>query len=132
VQLQVVEGVFAVIRLGPLDRVPEWALVTSALSAITRTNDELSLVCEQTEHNQNELAQLDSDRIQRDWRAIRVTGTLDFALTGILARLSTTLADAKISIFALSTFDTDYLLVRDGDLSTACDTLSDAGHSFAD
>ncbi|MDE0896293.1 MAG: ACT domain-containing protein [Planctomycetota bacterium] len=132
IQLQVIDGVFAVARLDPWARVPEWALTVSALSSITRTTEELSLVCEQTEQNRSELAEIDPACIEAGWRGIRVTGTLDFALTGILAGLSKTLADADISIFALSTFDTDYILVRDKSLAAACVALRKAGYSFAD
>lgn len=67
-------------------------------------------------------------RAESGWRAFRVAGTLDFALTGVLAALATPLAAAGVSIFAVSTFDTDYVLVKD--LPKARKALEAAGHAF--
>ena len=66
------------------------------------------------------------------WRALRVRGPLDFSLVGILAALSTILANAGVGLFAVSTFDTDYLLVKADDLPRALDALRTAGHDVAD
>jgi hypothetical protein len=68
--------------------------------------------------------------VERGWRAICVAGPLDFALVGILASLSTTLASAGVSIFAISTFDTDYILVKEQSLGDACAALAAAGHDI--
>lgn len=68
---------------------------------------------------------------QRGWRAIGVEGTLDFALTGILVALLTPLTEAGVPVFALSTYDTDYLLVRANTLEAALAALRDAGHRIA-
>lgn len=68
---------------------------------------------------------------ERGWRALHVDGTLDFGLTGVLAALVVPLAEADVSICALSTYDTDYLLVRDTQLSTALDALRAAGHTVS-
>jgi hypothetical protein len=62
------------------------------------------------------------------WRMLAVRGPLDFALTGVMASLATPLADAAISLFTISTYDTDYLLVRAGDLDRAVQALTRAGH----
>jgi hypothetical protein len=70
-------------------------------------------------------------RCESGFVAIEVAGPLDFALTGILASLAAPLADAGISIFAISTFDTDYVLVREADLARARRALEAAGHVFA-
>ncbi|BBO88821.1 hypothetical protein DSCOOX_20010 [Desulfosarcina ovata subsp. ovata] len=67
-------------------------------------------------------------RAERGWRALVIDGPLDFALTGILAQIAHPLADAGIPIFALSTFDTDYVLVKDSDLKRAINALGEAGH----
>ena len=92
--------------------------------SVTRTPDELSIVC-------SEASVPPTARAQRGWRALEVQGPLDFSLTGVLAALTAPLAQARISIFALSTYDTDYLLVPGEDLARACATLTAAGHTVA-
>lgn len=84
--------------------------------SITRTADELSIVCPE------ELAPA-SAKVQAGWRAFKVAGPLDFSLTGVMATLATPLATAKISLFAVATFDTDYLLVPQADLEGAITAL---------
>ena len=103
-RLDVVPGTFAVCRLAAETSVPAWSQ-RGPLYAVTRTPDELSIVCD--------AAHVPGDvPAEGPWRAFRVAGTLDFALTGILHDVLDPLADAGISVFALSTFDTDYVLVR--------------------
>ena len=68
------------------------------------------------------------EHVSTPWRALRVAGTLDFALTGILASLTAPLAAAEISVFALSSFDTDYILVRSDSLAAAIECLQKAGY----
>jgi uncharacterized protein len=111
---------FAVCRLSKASPLPEWALGGEFFS-ITRTPYELSLVCRQA-------VVPEGVRCETDWRCLQVEGTLDFSLTGILASLTLPLADAGISIFALSTFDTDYLLVKEKQLQDAIKALTAAGH----
>ncbi len=118
-ELQVLAGSYAVSRLSPDAPVPEWA--QGELVALTRTPDELSVVSAV----ESVPASVESER---SWRALRVAGPLDFSLVGILAALSGVLARAEIPIFALSTFDTDYLLVGDRDLERAVRALESAGH----
>lgn len=121
--LDLLPGAFAICRLPPDAAVPAWADETLApgFASITRTRDELSIVCSE-------------ERVppgitnSTDWRALRVAGTLDFAVTGILAALAAPLAAAGVSIFALSTYDTDYVLVRQGQLAEAIVALEHAGH----
>ena len=87
-----------------------------------RTDAERSLVCPTEFVPENTIAREDG------WRAFRIQGELDFSLIGILASIATRLADAGISIYALSTFDTDYVLVKAGDFDRALDALSAAGY----
>jgi len=82
------------------------------LFSLTRTGDEISLVCA-TDYAPPALV------VEEGWRALMVQGPLDFSLVGILAKLSSALAEAQISVFALSTFDTDVLLVKQTDLMAA-------------
>jgi hypothetical protein len=90
----------------------------------TRTLDELSVV------RLAGVVKNDGARLEPGWRCIKVAGTLDFALTGILASIAVPLADAKISIFVLSTFDTDYVLVKGAEFGAAKAALQRAGFSF--
>ena len=115
-QFQTLAGLFAVCRLNARDEVPEWATMGDALSVVARTRDELSIVVEARYVPQDV-------RVERDWRALRVRGVLDFALVGVLARITTALAEANVSVFAVSTFDTDYVLVRDQDFAAALGVL---------
>jgi hypothetical protein len=121
-QLRVVPGALAVCRLPPEEAVPAWA--AGPFLSITRTPDELSIVCD-------EAAVPSSIRAERGWRALQVEGPLDFGLTGILAALTTPLAAARIPIFAISTFDTDWLLVRAPQLALATAALRQAGFEVA-
>lgn len=118
--LETLRGRYAVCRLHPGAALPDWA--TGPFVSITRTPDELSVVCP-------EEAIPPDVRADRDWRCLRVTGTLDFAMVGVLAALVGPLAAAGISVFVVSTFDTDYMMVKDQDLTRALDVLRNAGHT---
>ena len=122
-RLTLLPGSFAVARLDPASPVPEWA-AAGELTSITRTAAELSIVCAQE-------GVPATVKAERDWRCLAVAGPLDFSEVGILAELTGALADSGVSLFALSTFDTDYLLVRAGDLETAVAVLRERGHSVA-
>lgn len=115
--LSVLHSNFAVCRLLPESNIPDWATTADQeFIAITRTKEELSIVCD---------ASLVPPPIQTEktWRALKVEGPLDFSLTGILATLAQPLAVAKISIFAISTYDTDYILVKEENLADAVKVL---------
>jgi hypothetical protein len=120
-KLLVLPDRLAVCRLARDVAVPAWAW-QGTLVSVTRTDNELSIVCD--EASVPECAAT----VERGWRVLRVAGTLDFALVGVLARLAAPLAEAGVSIFALSTFDTDYLLVREASLDVAVAALCAAGH----
>ena len=91
--------------------------------SITKTSDELSVVCSE--------GNIPGDiRCEKDWKILKILGPLDFALTGILASVSAILARAEISIFALSTYDTDYILVKDKDVVRAMAELNSEGYDF--
>lgn len=110
---------FAICRLDAGDPIPAWA--RGDFISLTRTRDELAVVCAQANVP-------DGIMCERDWRALRVVGQLGFALVGVLSALAAPLANAGISIFALSTFDTDYILVKARDLEDAVRILETAGH----
>lgn len=120
--LALLPELFAVCRLQPQAPLPDW--VAGPFFSVTRTADELSIVCLQ--------ALLPAEvQAERNWRCLKVLGPLDFSLVGILASLSAALAEARISLFALSTFDTDYLLVKSAALQPALLALQRAGHSVS-
>lgn len=113
----------AVCRLQPDEAFPSWALQHHTFLSITYTAEELSIVCP--------LASVPVEVYrEQPWCAIKVQGPLDFSLTGILASLANPLAVNGISIFAISTFNTDYLLVRERDASAAQAVLEQAGNIF--
>jgi len=118
--LRVVQGSFAVCRLPRGDAVPSWAQ-GGGLTSITRTNDELSIVCENARVP-------DGTACERDFAAIRVEGTLAPNLVGVLASLAVPLAEANVPILAIGTYDTDYVLLRESDLGRALEALVTAGH----
>lgn len=118
--LTILPEVLAICRLSTDEVVPAWTMLGEFVS-ITHTRDELSIVCA----TENVPPDVQADR---GWRAFKVEGPLDLGLTGILASLANPLAAAQINLFAVATFDTDYLLVKEYNLARACETLRQAGH----
>jgi hypothetical protein len=121
--LSLLSDTFAICRLEPEADIPSWALAGDFFS-VTRTKEELSLVCPQ------EIVP-EGTRCEKGFRCIKVGGPLDFSLTGILSSLTIPLAQAGISVLALSTFDTDYLLVKEAQVDRAIQKLSQAGYRFS-
>ena len=118
-------GQLAVFRLPGDAAVPEWAM-QGAFSSITRTPHELSIVTSIA------AVPADAQRTSGPWTAFMVHGPLDFTLKGILSRIAAALAGADVSIFAISTFDTDYVLVPSADAEKARSALTACGWRFAD
>ena len=110
---------FAVCRLEPQAPMPDW--VGGRLVSITRTPAELSILCE-------------SSRVPADvanegaWRALEVDGPLAFSMVGVLSAIVNPLAEAGVSVFVMSTFDTDYVLMHEEDVETSVAALLKAGH----
>jgi hypothetical protein len=121
-ELSLLEQRFAISRLAADASIPSWATGGSFFS-VTRTRDELSIVCE-------------ADRVpaagpsQPRWRAFKVHGPFALMEVGVLSALANPLANVNISLFVISTFDTDYLLVASETLSAAIETLEGAGHKI--
>jgi len=118
--LTLLPNLFAICRLDAASAIPTWATAGRFFS-ITRTGEELSIVCLQADVPEG-------IRCERDWRCLAVAGPLPFTMVGVLHSLVQPLAEAGISVFALSTFDTDYLLVKAVDLARAIDALRQHGH----
>jgi hypothetical protein len=119
--LSVLPDRYAICRLAAGDPIPSWAQGGSFVS-VTRTRDELSIVCPETQPPAGVAA-------QGGWRCLRVDGELDLALIGVLASIVGPLAQARVSVFAVSTYDTDHVLIRDELLPAAIETLRAAGHT---
>jgi hypothetical protein len=120
-ELHWIEGEYAVCRLDPHARLS--AMPRGPFMSITRTVDELSVVCLAEEAPEG-------SRVEGPYALMRVAGSMVLGVTGVLASLAAPLAAAQISIFAVATFDTDYLLVRTADRTLAEATLVAAGHRF--
>lgn len=110
----------AVCRLDPSSPVPNWAWQGDFCS-VTRTADELSIICDES-------AAPDGVKCERDWRAFKLEGPLDFSLVGVLASILNPLAEAGIGILAVGTYDTDYVLVKAGHFQRALVVLATSGH----
>lgn len=108
-------------RLNPREAVPEWTQA-GGFSAVVRTPDELSVVCA-------EAAAPEGVQAQPGWAAIELAGPFDFALTGVLAAALVPLAEAGVPIFAISTFNTDWVLVPAEQMEKAVRALTAAGHN---
>lgn len=118
--LTILSEELAIVQLPADKKIPNW--ISGNFYSITQTKDELSIVC-----NQNIVPK--NTKADKGWKALKVIGPLEFSLIGILANLSTILAKDNISIFVISTYDTDYLLVKKEDLEKATKTLKFAGHN---
>ena len=118
-RIHLMPGQFAVCKLDPGAAIPGWA--GGLICSITRTPEELSIVC-------NADAVPAQIQCEAGWRALQVQGPLPFGLTGILESIARPLAEAEISIFAVSTFDTDYVLVKEDNVERAIHALRHAGH----
>ena len=113
---------YAICRLGAEAPLPAWAGGGDFLS-VTRTAQELSVVCADS-------MVPESAHAERNRRLLQIEGTLAFSLIGVLASVAAPLAAAEISTFAVSTYDTDYLLVSEKDLPRAEEVLEAAGHTI--
>ena len=121
-KLELLDDTFAIHRLSPSARIPE-EVFGEAFFSIVKTDEELSVVC------RNSLT-LNSEHCHQGWSCIKVAGPLDLNATGILEQLLKVLAEAHISIFAISSYDTDYILVKSDKETVAVAALNDAGFRF--
>lgn len=120
--LQLLDPVFCVCKVADFSQV-DW---TAEFIFIAKTDDECSLVCPDNMIPANQTA------IEPDWRAIKIVGTLDFSLVGIIAKISAILATRQISLFVVSTFNTDYVLVKQTKLAQTLEVLEAEGYQFTE
>lgn len=122
--LRVLEGRLAVCQLEAGVEIPGWATVESFFS-VTRTEDELSIVCPEERVPEGVTH-------EQGWRALKLEGPFELSMVGVLSSVAAPLARAGASIFAVSTFDTDYVLVREEQVDSAVDALREHGHRVYD
>jgi len=120
--LELLKKKLGVCRLNKDELVPDWSK-NSDFFSITKTLDELSIVC-------SEESIPNGIKCEKDLRILKIEGPLDFSLVGILSSITTVLAQQGVSIFAISTYDTDYILVKDKDIKNAIDSLNIAGYKI--
>ena len=120
--LSILEETYIIHKLDKSTNLPE-ELIECEFYSLSNSQEELSLVCP-------EKMLIQSENSSPNWKCLKVAGPLDLKLTGVLAGLSDTLAKAKISIFAISTFETDYLLIHKQVLETAKSALISQGYQF--
>ena len=113
---------YAVCQFHPDKNIPYWALMGDFVS-LTRTHEELSIVCQQDNVP-------DDIEAERGWRCVQVQGAFDFSVAGVHVSLAVPLAEADISVLAIATFATDYLLIKKENVEQALQVLKWAGHSI--
>lgn len=123
--LSLIKGNFSVYRFNAHDQIPKSILAKDSFFSITKTADELSIVCE---------TGLTADALQNEsgWKLFKVEGPLAFAMVGVLTSLVQPLAALKISVFVISTYDTDYVLVKDINLDETRSVLRHEGFTILD
>ena len=121
-QLSLLKDKYCIYTLPNTATIPDWAL-TQSLVSITRTEKELTIVCRQ---------EILPSQYQSDlnWRCFKIDGSFDLNQIGVISSISSPLADAGISIYVISTYDTDYFLIQEQNLEQTISTLSDIGHNI--
>ncbi len=118
--LSLLPHTYAVCQLHPDKHIPYWALLGDFVS-LTRTHEELSIVCQQD----NVPGEIEAER---GWRCLQVQGAFDFSVAGVHVSLAIPLAEANISVLAIATYATDYLLIKEENVEQALHVLEQAGH----
>jgi hypothetical protein len=119
--LVVLANTYSIYRFSKDEAIPEW-VYSSGFYSITSTKDELSVVALQNGLLAEKVV------VNKDWRIIKIAGPLDFSIIGVIAGISNILKDHKISIFIISTFDTDYILVKENMLEAGIKALAENGY----
>lgn len=121
-ELSVLGGAFVVCRLPPSTPVPAWALEATGLVSVTRTDDELSIICREHHAPRGVAA-------PGRWHALKLHGPIPFETLGVVSTLAQVLTHAKVSLLTVATHDTDYLFVRAPELAHAVRALRHEGHT---
>ena len=121
-ELRTISGQFGICKLQPGDSIPSWA-ISGKFWSVTRTDAGISVVCSQENMPQGVEA-------ERNWRVLEVVGPLSFEMVGYLLSLAMPLAEAGVSIYSVSTFETDLILIQEESFEIACRALTKAGHKI--
>ena len=121
--ITVLKDMYAIYKLQVDSNLPDW-ISDSAFYSVTKTKDELSIVCKQRDSTKN------LPEANKNWKILKLKGPLDFSLIGIIAEISGILKESKISIFTISTYETDYILVKNDDLNKTVDSLKAKGYQI--
>ena len=120
--LTVLEGEYAVIQIPASNSIPAW-IQNASIWSVTKTLEEYSIVCPA-----RAVVHPDHLKVEADWRCLKVHGPFDFDEVGIISGLTSILAEHEIGVFVISTYETDYLLVKNTNLKKALKALSEKGH----
>jgi len=118
-KLDIVDGEYAIVRLSPDSKLPDWA--SGHVVSVTWTPDQCSVICDAS-------GVPDGEEADSGWRCLKVHGNLGFSAVGTVDSIAQPLRAARISIFVVSTFDTDYIFVHADQFNEACRVLRAAGH----
>lgn len=119
-QLTVLKDTYAICKLEQDSSIPSWVHASHGFASMTYTQDELSIVCQEKNVP-------DGIKQERDWRILKIIGPLDFSLVGVISHITGILADAGVSLFTVSTYETDFILVKQEALEKAIRALEAAG-----
>jgi hypothetical protein len=122
--LTILKDIYAIYQFKSNSEVPEW-IEGSDFYSFTRTRDEISIVCKQAD-----IKPPDKGIVNKNWKIIKVKGPLSLSLTGIIADISGILGKSKIPVFTISTYDTDYILVKEENLDNAITTLKNNSYNI--
>lgn len=121
-KFKIINDLYSVCKLNPNSNIPSW-VNTNEFYSITKTEDELSILCVQQNIPNN-------IECEKNWKVLKINSKLDFSLVGVISQISKLLAENSISIFVISTFDTDYICIKEKDLAKAVEILKQAGNIF--
>lgn len=121
-KLKILKETYTICSIGKESNIPDW-VNQSKFYSITKTNDELSILCVQENIPSNV-------KCEKNWKIIQIDSILDFYMVGVISELSTLLAEDNISIFVISTFNTDYICIKEDVLEKAIQILKNAGNTI--
>lgn len=120
-RLKVLKDIYAIYKFNSYSDIPS-RIYGSKFYSVAKTEDEISVVCKQSDYINN------AKQIDKGWKVLKILGSFDFSLIGIIAEISKILYEYKIPIFTISTYETDYILVKSDDLDKAMDSLRKYNH----
>lgn len=121
-QFRILEDLYSICKLSSDSAIPDW-INKNRFYSVTKTDDELSILCAQ----QSIPTEIE---YEKDWKILKIDSKLDFSIVGVIAQISKLLAENNISIFVISTFDTDYICIKEKDLLKSIEILKQAGNIF--